>query len=237
MARQATKELTVRQKETLQWIKIFIARNGLPPTVREIGKALGIESSTTFNLVRELQKKGYVKRGSLGARSLSLTVPDKVIQPTKPLDNRRNGIMHFSGMKNFNDIVPIPLLGDIAAGHPILAEENRTGEVLVSSEIARRCPCFALTVRGDSMIDAGINNGDIVIARRQPVAENGDIIVALLGDEATVKQLSIKGDVIELKPNNPAYRAIPIGSEDDFQILGKVIAATPGHGSHIKRRN
>jgi repressor LexA len=131
----------------------------------------------------------------------------------------------------------IPLIGTVAAGHPILAQENWIGDVWVNRDLAARGKCFALQIKGDSMTGAGIRDGDIVIARQQPLAQNGEVVVALLGDEATVKELSIRGDRIELQPKNPAYHAVPIGPEDDFQVLGKVIAVAPGQGPHITRRD
>jgi len=122
------------------------------------------------------------------------------------------------------DLVPVPILGRVAAGQPLFAEENVIGEVLVEGRVASRGRCFALEVDGNSMVGAGIHEGDIVIVRQQPVAESGDIVVALLGDEATVKRLYIREERIELRPENPKYRPIPIGSGDDLRILGKVVA-------------
>lgn len=136
-----------------------------------------------------------------------------------------------------DDRAAIPLLGTVAAGPLSLAEERRVGDVLVDRNLAARGKCFALQVRGNSMVGAGIKAGDVVIVLQQPVAENGDIVVGLVGDEATVKELSIQGDRIELKPRNPGYRPIPVGPDDDFRILGKVISAAPGRGPHIRRRD
>lgn len=106
----------------------------------------------------------------------------------------------------------------------MIAEENRLGDVLIDSSIATRGRCFALRVSGDSMVDAGINEDDVVIVRQQPVAESGDIVVALMGDQSTVKRLSIRGDRIELRPENSRYQPIDIGPDDEFSILGKVVA-------------
>jgi repressor LexA len=111
----------------------------------------------------------------------------------------------------------------VAAGVPILAVENQIGEILVEARVARGS-CFALQVSGDSMIDARIGDGDLVIVRRQPVAENGDIVVALLGEEATVKRLYVADSVIELRPANANYQPIRVGPNDDLRILGKVLA-------------
>ena len=106
----------------------------------------------------------------------------------------------------------------------MLAEENSLGEVLVEESVARRGPCFALRIQGDSMKDAQIRDGDIVIVRRQCLAENGDIVVALIDNEATVKRLHIHGDHIELRPANRRYSPILVDSDSEMQILGKVIA-------------
>ena len=118
----------------------------------------------------------------------------------------------------------VPIVGRVAAGQPILAEENIVGEVLVEGGIARSGRCFALEVTGDSMVDAGIRERDLVVVREQAVAENGDIVVALLEDEATVKRLFIRDEKIELRPENPNHRPIPVGPDDGLRILGKVVA-------------
>lgn len=212
-------ELSARQRETLSWIKRFVAEHGIPPTVREIGKALSIESSTAFYLLEMLQKKGYLRRGKLGARSLVLRPNEEM-----PRSPAKSGVLFFRAGSKGPDSLPVPILGTVTAGRPILAVENRSGELWVKKEIASRGVCFGLRVRGDSMSAARIREGDVVVARQQPVAENGDIVVAMLGEDATVKQLSIRGDHIELKPRNATYASIPITPGDDFRILGKVIA-------------
>jgi repressor LexA len=204
-------------------------KHGMPPTVREVGDALGIESSSAFYLLETLRTKGFLERGDLGARSLRLSSQGKEA-PTKR-------ILRLPPEKKTTTTARVPLIGTVSAGHPILAQENWVGDVWVSRELAARGKCFALEIKGDSMTGAGIHDGDIVIARQQPLAQDGEIVVALLGEEATVKELSMRGDRIELRPKNPAYRAVPIGPEDDFQVLGKVIAAAPGQGPHITRRD
>jgi repressor LexA len=122
------------------------------------------------------------------------------------------------------DVAPAEF-GQVEAGPAMLAEENRLGELLVDQTIASRGRCFALRVSGDSMVGAGMNDGDVVICRQQPVAESGEIVVALLGEEATVKRLYIHGDRIELRPENKRYKPIVIGPDDNLSILGKVVAA------------
>jgi repressor LexA len=132
-------------------------------------------------------------------------------------------------------MVSVPIVGEVAAGQPILAEENIIGEVLVESRLARSGRFFALEINGDSMVDAGINDRDLVVVRQQPVAENGDIIVALIDDEATVKRLRIREERIELRPENLSYRAILVGPEDNLQILGKVVSTIRTSWSGVRK--
>jgi repressor LexA len=153
--------------------------------------------------VNQLVRKGYLKREPRKARGIAII--------REPEDD-------------VPDLVAVPIVGRVAAGQPILAEENIVGEVLVEGGIARSGRCFALEVTGDSMVDAGIRERDLVVVREQAVAENGDIVVALLEDEATVKRLFIRDERIELRPENPKYRPIPVGPDDGLRILGKVVA-------------
>ena len=123
----------------------------------------------------------------------------------------------------------VPIVGRVAAGQPVLAEEDVISEVLVDSPAVRSGRCFALEVRGDSMIGAGIRDQDLVVVREQPVAESADIVVALLDQEATVKRLFIRDERIELRPENLTHRPMPIGPDDGLRILGKVVAVSrPG---------
>ena len=147
--------------------------------------------------------KGYLKREPRKARGIAIV--------REPEDD-------------IPDLVAVPIIGRVAAGQPILAEENIIGEVLVEGGVARAGRCFALEVTGDSMVDAGIRERDLVVVRQQPVAENGDIVVALLEDEATVKRLYIRGEKIELRPENRKHRPIPVGPDDGLRIIGKVVA-------------
>ncbi len=201
--RPPTDAITPSQRKALKAIREFIARRGFPPTMKELGERLGVSAASAHQLVRQLQRKGFVRHQPGKARSLSIVrEPGETIEP----------------------LVPVPLLGEVKAGPAMLAEENRMGEVLVEGSLARRGPCFALRISGDSMVGASIHEGDVVIVRRQPIAESGDIVVALIDDEATVKRLFIQGDRIELRPENNRYKPVPIGPDTDFRILGKVIA-------------
>ena len=122
------------------------------------------------------------------------------------------------------DLASVPILGTVPAGSPLLAEENILGQVMVDRKLVAAGRCFALRVTGESMRDAAIHDGDMVIVRQQQLAENGDIVVALLDDEATVKRLSIRADQIELRPENPAFKPLRIGPDHLLRIIGKVVA-------------
>lgn len=126
--------------------------------------------------------------------------------------------------EGIQSLVAVPVLGTVRAGRPIFAEENIIGEILVEERVTRNKRCFALKVYGDSMRDAEINEGDLIIVAQQETAENGDIIVALIEDEATVKRFFKTPTLIELRPENPAHRSILVGPDDIARVLGKVIA-------------
>ncbi|RMD62636.1 MAG: transcriptional repressor LexA [Planctomycetota bacterium] len=194
--------ITEHQRRTLREIRDFIARKGYPPTIQELAEILGITHASAHAQVNQLVRKGYLKREPRKARGLAVV--------REPEDE-------------ITDLVPVPILGRVAAGQPLFAEENIIGEVLAEGGTASRGRCFALVVDGDSMIKADIHEGDLVIVRQQPVAESGDIVVALLGEEATVKRLYIREEKIELRPENPKYPPIPIGPSEDLRILGKVV--------------
>ncbi len=196
-------EITEAQRKTLKELRDFIASRKYPPTMSELGERLGVAAASAHQLVKQLERKGYVSREARKARSLSV-VRDPDDRPEK--------------------LVPVPLIGSVAAGPALLAEENHIGDVLIDQSIAGRGRCFALRINGDSMTGAGMKNGDVIIVRQQPVAESGEIVVALLDDEATVKRLSIQGDRIELLAENRRYKPIEIGADTEFRIVGKVVA-------------
>ncbi len=190
------------QRKAFAAIRSHLAHRGFPPTVQELGEILGMATSSAHELVSQLVRKGYLRREAGKARSL------EVVRQLDP------EVAH---------LVPVPIVGVVAAGRPLLAVENIVGELLVDARLVGRARCFALAVAGDSMVRAGIGDGDYVVVRQQQVAENGDIVVALLGDEATVKRLSIAEERIELRPENPHHRPIVLRPEDEFRIQGKVI--------------
>ena len=201
--RPRVEEITDPQRRTLGELRRFTGQQGFPPTIQELADILGISTPSVRDQVSQLVRKGYVKREARKARGLTI-----LREPTEEVLSLRT----------------VPIVGRVAAGQPILAEENIIGEVLVESRALRSGCSFALEIQGDSMIDAGIHNGDLVVVRQQPLAESGDIVVALLGEEATVKRLYIRDETIELRPENPGHRPITVGPEDELRILGKVVA-------------
>jgi len=202
--RKPVEQLTETQRRVLQELRDFMVEHGFPPSTQELAELLGVSTATAHEQVGQLVKKGFLTREARKARGLRLA---------RPLEDDHTPA----------DLVSIPLLGSVAAGHPILAEENVLSEVMIERRLAANGRCFALRITGESMRDAGINDGDLVVVRQQPVAENGDIVVAQLAGESTVKRLSIRDHVIELRPENPAFAPMPIGPDDDLRILGKVI--------------
>jgi len=195
-----TEKLSRRQGETLEWVKEFIQERGMAPTVREIGSAFGIKSSSVFDILTVLERKGYLRRGNRGARSLIV-----------------------DGMNRLGiEVEEVPLLGVIAAGRPIEAIEDDHGSVIIKKGVLRGRETFALRVEGNSMVDAGILNGDYVIVWKQESADNGDIVVALIGEEATLKRFYREKDGVRLEPANAALFPIHVRS-GQFRILGKVI--------------
>lgn len=193
--------LNHREKQVLDFIKKEVARCNYPPSVREICRALAIPSTSTVHAcLASLERKGYIRRDATKPRAIEL------LEQLGTVLSKR---CFFA-----------PLVGRITAGQPVLAEENLEGYFPLPAEIAPGGSCFVLRVEGDSMIGAGIFDGDYVIVRQQQTAENGDIVAALLGDEATVKRFYRESGTIRLQPENENYE--PIISRE-VQILGKVV--------------
>ncbi|MGI6606171.1 MAG: transcriptional repressor LexA [Peptococcia bacterium] len=195
--------MTERQKSILAFIKQEIKTKGYPPAVREIGKAVGLSSSSTVhNHLNQLEKKGYIKRDPTKPRAIE--VLDDNLRITKEMIN-------------------VPIVGRVTAGMPILAVENIEDTFPLPFDFTRSEEVFMLNVTGDSMINCGILDGDMVIVRKQQDARSGDIVVALIYDEATVKRF-FKGDnYVRLVPENKSYEPIIIRDLEQFHILGKVI--------------
>jgi repressor LexA len=197
------KDLTKRQQEIFDFIKKYSARYGYPPTVRDIGKAVGLASSSTVHAhLANLEKIGLLRRDPSKPRAIELL--DRAADVVKAVV-RPNGL---------------PLVGHVAAGQPILAEENIEDYVQVPAVAGGEEGEYLLTVRGDSMIDAGILEGDYVVVRPQDTATDGEIVVALLGEEATVKRFFREADHIRLQPENKTME--PIRSRE-VRVLGRVV--------------
>jgi repressor LexA len=194
------KGLTAKQRRVLEVIRQWLRTRGQPPTVREIGNEIGVASSCTVQRhLDALERKGFIKRDRYKYRSIELA---------------------DSPFPMFTRAVNVPVLGSIAAGAPILANEHIEDTFALPLDIVGDDQMFMLRIRGDSMMNAGIYDGDLVAVRQQPDANNGDIVAALLEDEATVKRFYREGDHIRLQAENPNYDPI---IARDVKVLGRVI--------------
>jgi repressor LexA len=198
------KDLTKRQQEIFDFIKKYSAKYGYPPTVRDIGKAVGLTSSSTVHAhLSNLEKIGLLRRDPSKPRAIELL--DRAADAVKSVVGSSGGV---------------PLVGHVAAGQPILAEENIEDYVQVDPSVGGDEAEYVLTVRGDSMVGAGILAGDLVAVRPQDTADDGDIVVALVGEEATVKRFFKEADHVRLQPENETME--PIRSRE-VQVLGRVV--------------
>lgn len=187
------KGLTRRQKEILTFVQRYGEAHGYPPSVREIGQALGLTSSSTVHShLAALERKGYLRRDPSKPRALEILRDEREV-PTKK-------------------VVPLPVVGRVTAGQPILAQQNIEDYFPLPAEFVRSEDAFILHVRGDSMINAGIQDGDMLVVRRQQTARDGEIVVARVEDEATVKRFFKEPDRIRLQPENDSMD--PIYSRD-----------------------
>jgi repressor LexA len=200
MQKENQKELTIKQERIFEFIKNKIKESGFPPTVREIGDKFNITVKGAYDHVKAIEKKGYIRTEQNKSRAIVVLNRDDEV----PVD-----------------AINIPLLGRIAAGSPILAEENIEEYLSFPKTMFKSGDYFALHVKGDSMIEGGINDGDIAIIKKQNTANSGDIVAALLTDEATLKRLKISGSKAQLMPENAAYQPIPA---DNASIVGKLVA-------------
>jgi repressor LexA len=202
--------LNKRERAILDYIEKQSKINGYPPSVREIGKAVGLKSTATVHgYLAKLEQKGYIKKESQKGRTLKLL---KGSSGKKPLDTTKD----FYSNK---EMVDVPVIGKITAGAPILAVENITDTFPIPIDFVGNCESFMLTVRGESMIEAGILDGDYILVKKQNTANNGEIVVALIEDEATVKTFYKEKDHIRLQPENSTMDPIIV---PDCKILGKV---------------
>ena len=194
-------QLTERQQQILDFIRQCIRNNGYPPSVREIGEAVGLRSSSTVHAyLVQLEELGVIRKDP--------TKPRAII----PVDNDEPD-------QHLSNALSLPLVGKVAAGSPILAEQNIEAYLSVPSELVGYGTHFLLQVKGDSMIEAGILDGDYLIVRQQNQASNGDIVVAMMEDEATVKRIYFYNDYVELRPENISMEPLRV---NNTQILGKV---------------
>lgn len=202
------KEMTQRQREVLGFMRGFSDKHGAPPTVREIAERFRFTPRAAFDHLRALERKGMLQR----------RVTDKRVSRTLVLTDR--------GPERARREREIPILGRIAAGAPIFAVENREDVIPVRPEwlAAKGGDVFALRVRGDSMIQAHITDGDLVLVRKQESAAAGDIVAAMIDQEATVKRFATEGGAVVLKPEHPTMKPIVVDPQRaEFRILGKVI--------------
>ncbi len=202
MGRSKTEKITPLQRETLEEICRYIDAKGYPPTVKELSVTFGISHSSVHERINQLVRKGYLKREGRKARGLTVV--------KRPKDMAA-------------DLVAVAVVRTVAAGEPVFAEGNIIGEVLIDAATVKSGEFFALRASGDSMTGAGINDGDLIIVRRQQLAENGDIVVAVLNGETTVKRLKLEDRRIELVPEHPGLAPVKVRPEDDLRILGKVV--------------
>ena len=203
--------LTARQREVLDFIRQFMSRAGYPPTVREIGAHFGFVPRSIFDHLKALERKGYLRRTASKSRSL------QILEPVSP-------VISHSAIRNPQSYRELPILGRVAAGQPLLSDENLEGTSVVPQDWVNGVEAFLLKVQGESMIGAHICPGDQALVRRQSTAENGDIVVALLNDEATIKRIFFRPDGVVLQPENPSMAPIQVKkNEKSFQIVGKVV--------------
>ena len=206
-----SQDLNKREKAILKYIEKEVNENGYPPSVREIGKAVGLSSTATVHgYLAKLRDKGYIKKEDKKGRTLKLI-------------KGGNGNVIENKPKDFyvqKELVDVPIIGRITAGEPILAVENVTDTFPIPIDFVGNSESFMLTVRGESMIEAGILDGDYILVRKQNNAINGEIVVALIGEEATVKTFYKEKDHIRLQPENSTMDPIIV---PNCEILGKVI--------------
>ena len=203
-------ELNKREKAILKFIQKQVETKGYPPSVREIGKAVDLSSTATVHsYLAKLTEKGYIKKENQKGRTLRLL---------KGVDNKeitKENKNYYTG----REMVEVPEIGKITAGEPILAVENVTDTFPIPIDFVGNSESFMLTVRGESMIEAGILNGDYILVKKQNTANNGEIVVALIGEEATVKTFYKEKDHIRLQPENSTMDPIIV---PNCEILGKV---------------
>ena len=206
--RSSGDRLSTRQQQVLDLIRSAVAERGYPPSVREIGEALGLSSpSTVHSHLSSLSEMGYIRRDPSKPRAIEILDADSAPAPARP---------------DRDDMRDVPLVGAIAAGSPILAAEDIEDVMSLPADLVGNGPVFMLRVKGDSMIEAGILDGDYVVVHRQDDARDGEIVAALVeGEEATVKRLKRENGNVVLISENPAYE--PMVFDRDVSLLGRVV--------------
>jgi len=214
--------LTDRQRDVLSFIRDRVRDNHRPPTVREIGDHFEIRSTNGVRVILDaLEKKGQLKRSPRLSRGLEVIETPESLQAGEASPSQASQAAHDFAEE---DWMRVPLLGRVAAGAPILALEHAEDTMVIPRSLLPTREAFALKVRGDSMQEAGILDGDIIFAHPQSQARRGETVVALVGDDATVKDFYPEGDKVRLQPRNASYSPIWVtSSSPDFRILGKVV--------------
>ena len=211
---KGSKELNNRERDILKFIEKQVADLGYAPSVREIGKAVGLSSTATVHAyLAKLEEKGFIRKETQKGRTLRLL---KGLNKKTSTNENSNEKQFYSG----RELVDVPVIGKITAGAPILAVENITDNFLIPIDFVGNSESFMLTVSGESMIEAGILDGDYILVKRQNVARNGEIVVAMIEDEATVKTFYMENGHIRLQPENSTMEPIIV---PDCQILGRVV--------------
>jgi len=209
------KKNSTKQQEILDYVNKCVNENGYPPSVREICAAVGFKSTSTVHAyLQKLNENGILQKDPTKPRAIKIL--DRSDKSKKPAGTNQN-----EGYFTSREMVEVPVVGKVAAGQPILAVENITDTFPLPVDFVQNSSAFMLRVQGDSMIEAGILDNDFVLVRQQQTANNGDIVVALLGDEATCKTFFKEKDHIRLQPENS--RLDPIIVKDNVSIMGKVI--------------
>ena len=212
-----TKKITKKQKAVLDFIAKTIDETGIAPTVRDICDGLGLSTPSTVHVhLKTLEDKGLIHRDPLKSRCITIVGHERPAAD----DQAKNEPPVGAGA--FANVVSLPVVGNVAAGLPILADQNITETIPLPTEIVGDSSSFLLKVRGDSMIEIGINDGDFVVVQEQPTANNGDVVVAIVEDGATVKTFYKEHDHVRLQPENSSME--PIIVRENVSIAGKVVA-------------
>lgn len=203
--------LTKKQQQVFDFIKNYINENGYPPSVRDIGEGLNLSSPATVQAhINNLVELGYLVKDGLKKRTLTINEKYREYEEEKVFHTKENGV----------DYLEVPVIGQVAAGQPILAVENIERTFPLPMDFAKNKDVFMLRVKGDSMINIGIYEGDYVIVRREDTASNGDVIVALVDDSATVKTFYKENGYFRLQPENDSMEPIIV---NELKVLGKVV--------------